>query len=273
MYKLYQNNDDYWSLEYLMHTLQPKILKYLTNYWWPKYCIRMGTFTEYTKERYPLYHQLKSLKRPTTAKMSFQDLSAENIDKSLGNYNIKPFDNADLNNNNNNLASQNQINNLGDDKLLKKRKNLKVKIVLNDLVSYKQEKATAASLSLKRELDQRSQERRDAYLSELGNYSLSGDYKTSPPIGWKRPPSTATKFFNMLMENQKEPLEQSLTRSSSASHFNSDSTASLAAHKNEAEKKDKFHREIYLEAIYREDIAGQIFMKYLVQKNKIVSFV
>lgn len=37
-------------------------------------------------------------------------------------------------------------------------------------------------------------------------------------------------------------------------------------------KRSKNDRDLYLEAIYREDSSGKIFMKYLMSKNKIVSF-
>ena len=35
-------------------------------------------------------------------------------------------------------------------------------------------------------------------------------------------------------------------------------------------KRSKNDRDLYLEAIYREDSSGKIFMKYLMSKNKIV---
>ena len=87
-------------------------------------------------------------------------------------------------------------------------------------------------------------------------------FKTSPPVGWKRPPSRATLLAKAILENKENTLSSRDTvdtRQSSAKLLN----------KQQA-KRSRLDKEIYLEAIYREDIAGQIFMKYLNNKNKLV---
>ncbi len=75
-----------------------------------------------------------------------------------------------------------------------------------------------------------------------------GPYKTTPPVGWKRPVSRATLIAQNMIENQAQ-TEDILSKE---------------------ERKAKHSKEIYLEAIYREDLAGQIFMKYLMSVNKLV---
>ena len=224
MYALYQNNIDYWSVEYLMKKLQPKILKNLTTYWWPKFCIRMSTFQEYVKHRYPLYYKL-CVSNHLDFKRNFNDLNAENIEKSLS-YRLHCCADRSA------VAAEVRST----DKLLKKRK--QVKIIADKTLSYKEEKEQSKA-------EAKSKERRNVYLKDLTDYALN-DYQTSPPVGWKRPPSRATRLFQMLIDKNEEK----------------------DPHRQPVEKRDV--KEIYLEAIYREDVAGQIFMKYLSNRNKTV---
>ena len=87
---------------------------------------------------------------------------------------------------------------------------------------------------------------------ELAGYDLD-EFKTSPPVGWKRPASRATLLAKMLVNGQQDQLRN---------------VASSRLIKQQ--RKTRMDKEIYLEAIYREDIAGQIFMKYLINKKKLV---
>lgn len=98
----------------------------------------------------------------------------------------------------------------------------------------------------------------------LKGYDLRRDYKTSPPVGWKRPPSQATQLARSIFE--KSSLRQDEAAIGSAS---SQADASGSSARKSTTKTD---RDLYLEAIYREDSSGKIFMKYLMSKNKIVCF-
>ncbi len=81
----------------------------------------------------------------------------------------------------------------------------------------------------------------------LEGYDLVDDFKTAPPIGWKRPASTTSVMVRHLLEQRNQ------------SYFEN---------KNVETKREKFDRDIFFEAIYREDLGGQIFMKYLIAKHK-----
>jgi len=89
---------------------------------------------------------------------------------------------------------------------------------------------------------------------ELAGYDLDDVFKTSPPVGWKRPASRATIFAKMLVNEKRDDVSRNIASSKVIKQ----------------QKKVRMDKEIYLEAVYREDIAGQIFMKYLISKKKLV---
>lgn len=227
LYAQYENNLEFWSFDNLTQKVQKKVLKSLIDYWWPKYCIRMNSFKDYVQKKYPSYYTQKAL-GPKNQNLS--DLDAENIDKSLRiKFNLKS-----------NLVKQNES------QKLKKKNSSKVKILENNsfvLSKSSNQKFDQASVAASFNIRPRS----NAYLDELIGYDLD-DFKTSPPVGWKRPISRATQIAKTMCENQKN----SETKNS--------------------KQRNNTDKEIYLEAIYRQDISGQIFMKYLSNKNKTVIF-
>lgn len=234
MYALYSKNIDYWSADYLLKTQHPKILKTLTTYWWPKYCIRMSTFHDYVKQRYPLYYQLCVANQIHLSKNTFTDLHAENIEKSLNYHSMVQST----------MLKQESALALNR-KLLSKRKRVKIADNGKEKNQIEALEAQLAALSSQTNF---TKQRRTSYLKELTGYELNYDprFKTTPPVGWKRPPSRATRVFNTLMDtNQKKQPSV-----------------------DEDKPKSRDDREIFLEAIYTEDVAGQIFMKYLVNRNK-----
>jgi hypothetical protein len=86
------------------------------------------------------------------------------------------------------------------------------------------------------------------------------EFKTSPPVGWKRPASRATLFVKALIDDDQIEEENSKEK---------DSNKVISKLLNRQEKK-RIDKEFYFEAIYREDFSGRIFMKYLLSKNKMV---
>ena len=82
----------------------------------------------------------------------------------------------------------------------------------------------------------------------LEGYDLVDDFKTGPPVGWKRPASTTSIMIRKMLDNKQ----------------------SLNEKKNSEQKRNIFDKDIFLEAIYHEDYGGQIFMKFLASKRKIV---
>lgn len=251
----------YWSFENLTQCLQKKLLDTLIFYWWPKYCIRLYSFQDYMKKKYPTYHeQINLLKTtPQTAKSSQKhekqtsNLNAQNIEKSLTFQKIEPLARKGILNRS--KSSKANETNASSKKLLKNRKNLEnnnqqlrsVKIVENDSITKKK------SLSSKNRIP-----------VGLEGYDLKDDYKTSPPVGWKRPPSQATLVAKMIYENGSSRIKKADSGENQEAAENKEVGLGAA-------KKSKNDRDIYFEAIYREDLAGKIFMKYLINKNKIVS--
>ncbi len=83
----------------------------------------------------------------------------------------------------------------------------------------------------------------------LEGYDLVDDFKTGPPVGWKRPASTTSIMVRQMLEQRNQ------------SYFE-DRSSHVEVERN------KFDKDIFFEAIYREDLGGQIFMKYLIAKHK-----
>ncbi|CAF0779308.1 unnamed protein product [Brachionus calyciflorus] len=235
LYAQYENNLEFWSIDHLIKTVQKKILKSLTEYWWPKYCIRMNSFQDYIRTKYPSYYTQKNLTNNKSHNLT--DLDAENIEKSLR-FKLNTNSNLDK-------RKDNQ------DGFKTKKKNLpKVKILENaSLVFSKsshQKFDALSTVTSNGNLISRS----NALINELIGYDLD-DYKTSPPVGWKRPISRATLLAKSMYENQTKNKQDT-------NNYNK-----------QLKQRSKLDKDIYFEAIYRQDIAGQIFMKYLINKNKI----
>lgn len=185
----------------------------------------MNSFRDYVQKKYPSYYNQKVLSKKNQV---ISDFDAENIDKSLRiKFNLKS-------NLTKHIESQRS----------KKKTPAKVKILeSNSFVMSKSSIQKVDQYSEAASYNMRP--RSNAYLEELVGYDLD-DYKTSPPVGWKRPISRATQIAKTLCENQKIREEKT------------------------SKPRNKSDKEIYLEAIYKQDISGQIFMKYLCKKNKTV---
>lgn len=200
------------------------------------------------KRKYPSYYEQKTLLR-TSRQLTYNrnnpgeanvtDLDAENIDKSIrqtavaanGNELIKmPLSNGKL------IATGDRSTG---GKLLHNRKNQTQQRVRIDESNHFKKTSTGGSTGSERRIP-----------TGLEGYELD-EYKTSPPVGWKRPPSKATIVAKMIYDNDKP--------------------STTSASKN-PKKRNKYDKEIYFEAIYSEDLAGKIFMKYLINKSKIVNF-
>lgn len=169
-------------------------------------------------------------------KPTFHDFDAENIEKSI-NYSGVYKENLIKK-----KKKQEQ-----DEQMLKNKKKLLARVKILESNSFisrasvkDQDQAVISSLN--------ARPKSNTISDELAAYNLD-DLKTSPPVGWKRPTSRATLVAKAMLQAKKQPNEK---------HNHS--------HHKPRAKTDK---EIYLEAIYREDIAGQIFMKYLLNKNKV----
>lgn len=194
----------------------------------------MNSFKDYVKKKYPSYYEQKNL---LSVKQNLNDFDVENIEKSLNHrHNVKNKSaKLDKLKDEENLLKINKKHTQSRVKIfesssfsMSKNANLKQDLVSTTLGSFNS-KSKANNLS-----------------NELSGYDLD-EFKTSPPVGWKRPPSRATLMAKAMLENKKSSNGKSTTKTRS----NTD-------------------KEIYLEAIYREDFAGQIFMKFLTTKNKTV---
>lgn len=227
LYAQYENNIEFWSYDNLTQKVQKKVLRSLIEYWWPKFCIRMNSFKDYVQKKYPSYYTQKVLSKKNQA---ISDFDAENIDKSLRiKFNLKS-----------NLTKQIES------QRSKKKNPTKVKILESN--SFVMSKSSIQKLDQFSEAaSYNMRPRSNAYLEELIGYDLD-DFKTSPPVGWKRPISRATQIAKKMCENQKISEEKTF------------------------KLRNMSDKTIYLEAIYRQDISGQIFMKYLLKKNKTVKY-
>ena len=87
----------------------------------------------------------------------------------------------------------------------------------------------------------------------LEGYDLVDDFKTGPPVGWKRPSSTTSVMIRKMLDNRQNNL--------------------MSEQKKNDNNRRYLNKDIYFEAIYREDLGGQIFMKYLSAKRKTVSII
>ena len=339
MYKKFQENIDYWSYEYLTDTLQNRLIRILAQYWWPKFSIRMQSFNEYIKDKYPDYIEQHHLidndinryekatnirliehkrdndtrrleadkthinraidKRKDFNKVNEVDLNAENVDKSI-------------------LISKdthliNEIHKKREEELRLHLKEIELKMLKQKLAQEENERLER----MKRENKQidyekynkiarnKEKEKSRPYLAELAlKYNLYENYKTSPPVGWKRPTSTATLALKMLYDQDRPnlnrtPTAMTMTTATTASQVKRASSAraqqigldsarlvapsakqrltnhpaNVSVKLIEKQEKNRSNKDVYYEAIYNDDVAGQIFMKYLVNQNKSVSLV
>ena len=174
------------------------------------------------KRKYPTLHEQSNLVREQTRQHVGFD--AENIEKSLS---FKLSDKAK------DKTKKEEESKIKGNKLLKRRQN----------VDQKAEVKETSARNKSSPAGKRQQQNQTP--PGLEGYDLKEDYKTSPPVGWKRPPSQATMLARSIYEK-------------------------TAGKSDEAAKRSKTDREVFLEAIYREDSTGKIFMKYLSSKNKLV---
>lgn len=233
LYSNYEKNSDFWSFDYLKNHLQKKVLNVLINYWWPKYCIRMNSFQDYVNKKYPSYYVQKNI--INGGKKSKIDLDVENIEKSI----FYRYNKNDSKNNTDVFknASEGNFSKISSKSEPKKSNKQKVNTELTSL-NVTKKFVTVDTF----DLPPAEPTKKSGIV--LDNFQISSNIKTSLPIGWKRPISKATQMVQIMLDNR-------------------DFGASGDKNKSNREK------EIYLEAIYREDIGGQIFMKYLSNKNKL----
>ena len=259
LYSQYEKNIDFWSYENLINNVQKRLLYIMINYWWPKYCIRLNSFHDYVKQKYPTYYVHKNMIQ--TKQRTHIDLDIENIEKSI----FYKY-------NNNEKKSNHDINGLEDSESLimsklnkseaqavqaaKKSSRAKLQSEYTSLNVTKKFVTKVESIEvmqppqpvIKNDNPYAHLPANDPY-RKLGIlfdcYQTTNNFKTSLPVGWKRPISKVTKMVQAMMDDRDDQASD--------------------AEKN----KLKMDKEIYLEAIYREDIGGQIFMKYLSNKNKL----
>ena len=210
----------------------------------------MSSFSDYVKEKYPTYYRQKTLVEKRTKQSAANDLGAGNIEKSLSyesnfrkNLNMQTIEEK-LIGNRRRLTSRVKIYE-SDSLLMSKAKHHK-DLERSFYVTFNNNENEKYSMH---------NSKKETYKNpELAGYDLD-EFKTSPPVGWKRPASRATILAKMLVNGRKEDTI----------------SPNLASSKTiKQQKKNRMDKEIYLEAIYREDIAGQIFMKYLINKKKLV---
>lgn len=218
---------------------------------------------EYVKSKYPSYDiQRKML---TNHKSSPNDFNAKNIETTLKG--VETLRNkAETNNFINPMTDSNQqlkisrdsnkkansLNRMGAGSaasasrrqpLAKEGTNLSMK-------ERKREAAAAAAVAAAAEAATTTKKEKKGPLKIPGleMYELVEDFRTGPPVGWKRPASTTSLMVRKMLENRQNNL--------------------IDAHKRAASKINKLDKDFYFEAIYRDDYGGQIFMKYLKSKQK-----
>ena len=207
----------------------------------------MNSFTDYVKQKYPTYYRQNTLVDKRNKQPSVNDIGAGNIEKSL-------------------TYESNYKSNLKmlsiEEKLIRNRTRLasRVKIYESEsLILSKRNPNKSMDRSIYVKLNENNKfsmytKKDNNKNPELAGYDLDDVFKTSPPVGWKRPASRATVLAKMLVNEKRVESAKNI-----------DSSKSI-----KQQKKVRMDKEIYLEAIYREDIAGQIFMKYLISKKKLV---
>ena len=202
----------------------------------------MNSFQDYIKEKYPIYYRQNTLVDKRAKQTSAIDLGAGNIEKSL-------------------TYESNFKKNLNmltiEEKLIRNRKSLssRVKIYESSSVLLSKRKTQKEGSSFVKFSQNKMYDNDKKEINknpELAGFDLD-EFKTSPPVGWKRPASRATLIAKMLVNGKQDQI-----RNTASSRYV------------KQQRKTRMDKEIYLEAIYREDIAGQIFMKYLINKKKLV---
>jgi hypothetical protein len=264
LYSQYEKNIDYWSYDNLINNVQKRLLHIMINYWWPKYCIRLNSFHDYVKQKYPTYYAHKNMIH--TKQRSHIDLDIENIEKSIhlkykdekknNNDEINTFKKQSIEDSDSFIMSKLSKSDAQAIQAAKKTSRSKLQSEYTSLNVTKKFVTKADSIDLmqppqlvnKNDNPYSHLPAHDPY-RKLGilfdSYQTTNNFKTSLPVGWKRPISKVTKIVQAMMNEREDKTSD--------------------AEKN----KLKMDKEIYLEAIYREDIGGQIFMKYLSNKNKL----
>jgi hypothetical protein len=258
LYSQYEKNIDFWSYDNLINNVQKRLLHIMVNYWWPKYCIRLNSFHDYVKQKYPSYYVQKNMIH--AKQRSHIDLDIENIEKSIHlkyNKNERKTNNeGSIEENERLLLSKLDKSDVKAIEAAKKVPRPKLQSEYTSLNITKKYVTRVDSIDViqppqplaKNDNPYSHLPANDPY-RKLGIlfdcYQTTNNFKTSLPVGWKRPISKVTKIVKAMMDERDDEASD--------------------AEKN----KLKMDKEIYLDAIYREDIGGQIFMKYLSNKNKL----
>jgi hypothetical protein len=269
LYSQYEKNGDFWSFDYLTTELQIRILKVLVTYWWPNFLIRNQYFYEYVKQKYPFYSTQRDLCGHETI--------GTNVKKS-----IFKSENSFINNKSNDCNAaeniQRSLNYFADENSRNLVTPFKEKEVLTKTTPKKtpkiQNKNSNNSINNKVKTIKFSGDneidnfRRQQTISDLDRSQLKtplgyessvhpfDKYKTSPPVGWKRPKSSASIFVETII---KDNLKTN-------TNIKNDNKQNLIQQQN----KNRLDKEVYFEAVCHDNSAGQIFMKFLISKDKTV---
>ena len=214
----------------------------------------MSSFNEYVEKKYPSYNTQKKLL--SGHNRVIKDLTAKNIENTLKTaekLNANTFSSPSVPHFNSKSKSI-RINELDQAKPLKVRlsnsaKSPKKPILKESMNKEATNKESTVNLVTSNSNATGVFKSNKVSKSILGleGYELD-DYKTSPPVGWKRPASTTSIMIKQMFDNKQNALTKSA----------------------ESPKRSKLDKDIYFEAIYREDVGGQIFMKYLISRHKSV---
>ncbi len=251
LYEQYEQNIDFWSIENLRNNLQQSLLNQLISYWWPKFLIRLNSFNSYIELTYPSYNTQKRLLNSHNYTMN--DLNAKNIERTI--QKAEKLNKPAANFNSPSVPQLSGI--ISNSKIKSNSKKKDVRLALsatktrqtmgmtkqintnnsNNVVSNKDGSNSGMFYSTA-QLEPPKAGKQNKIIAGLEAYDLD-EYKTSPPIGWKRPASTTSIMIKKMMDAKKQH------------GATNDSTP---------KQRNKFDKDIYLEAIYREDVGGQIFM-------------
>ena len=240
---------DFWSFEYLSTHMQKHLLSQLVNYWWPKYCIKLHAFHDYVRENYPSYHaQVRLINSYNSMLNTTSTTMLSTSNKRIGTFNTLVDSEYVANwmsgrskrgvEHRNESDDDSEIADDTDDENKKKNNKTATKKRANQKMNKKTSKNKSSN-----HLAATSFTRHVSGLEGFQTRDLR--FKTSPPVGWKRPPSLTTLIAKRMIENEQEgrqllPVDMS--------------------------------REVFMEIVYRDRHAAHIFMKYLASRNKIVIF-
>lgn len=210
---------------------------------------------DYVKSKYPSYEKQREMLN--NHKSSPSDFIAKNIENTLKNVE-NSRNHAESNHFINPMTESNQRiqmnRNLDSNKKLNARNSgsagsagRKPLAKEGTILSMKEKKKEAAAAAEVAPVSTKKKKDGPLKIPGLEMYDLVEDYRTGPPVGWKRPASTTSIMVRKMLENRQNGLMEA---------------------KRTMPKIGKFDKDIYFEAIYRDDYGGQIFMKYLKSKEK-----